>query len=115
MSLNTIIDSVGRNIIGVVTGETPETITLRNAAMIACTPTQNGQLQIQLIPLFLGELIKPDAKGNREYDFTYTKSQVAIGSNIIVDDRIVAQYQKLVETTFAKPNIEPKTVNLFTE
>ena len=52
----TIIDNTGRNILGTLANETDTEINILNPVMISVTP-QNGQFQIQLIPLFLAEFI----------------------------------------------------------
>ena len=48
----TIIDNTGRNILGVLSNESDTTLDILNPVMITVQP-QNGQFQVQLIPLFL--------------------------------------------------------------
>jgi hypothetical protein len=115
MSYITYIDSQGRNIIGVKNeqGSSKEATAIDNPVMIAVQP-QNGQLQVQLIPLFFAEFIKPNDKGDRDFTYTYNNSTIAIGSNFNVDDKIVEQYERIITTTFRKQVEQPaKVVKLF--
>ena len=80
----TIIDNTGRNILGTVANETPTEIDILNPVMISVTP-QNGQFQVQLIPLFLGEFISP-TNNERNFVYTYSKSNIAVGKNFTIDN-----------------------------
>lgn len=113
----TIIDQVGRNIIGVessqqVTGK----LSIENPVMIHVQPT-NGQLQIQLVPLFFAEFVKHSEKTNRRFAFEYDTSSIATGVGFEVDEKIIAQYERIIGATFNAPqqqeNAEPKVIKLF--
>lgn len=116
----TIIDNTGRNILGTVANETPTDIDILNPVMISVTP-QNGQFQVQLIPLFLGEFISP-TNNERNFTYTYSKSNIAIGKNFTVDVRITSQYDRIIEVTnkpkaasASAPDGKPEVVKLFDE
>jgi len=113
----TIIDNTGRNILGIVSEETDSTITLSNPVMISVQP-QNGQFQVQLIPLFLAEFIKGGGPNNRNFAFTYSKSNVAVGTGFDIDVRITSQYARIIEAANAvkvdaKTDTKPEVVKLF--
>ena len=126
MSYFTFIDSVGRNVLGVIEGSSigsavlpGNTITVKNPVMIAVQPN-NGQLQIQLVPLFFAEFIKPNGEDNRNYKFVFNLTSISYGVGFEVDEKIIAQYEKIVSATFNASNEppaveEPKTVKLFSE
>ena len=111
----TIIDTTGRNILGVLSSETTTELTIANPVMVLVQP-QNGQFQVQLIPLFLAEFIKNDPDTSRNFNFTFNKSNIAVGVGFSVDDKITIQYDKIIEATntTAKPAaVEPEIIKLF--
>jgi len=116
----TIIDNTGRNILGVLADETAETVDILNPVMITVQP-QNGQFQVQLIPLFLAEFIASDEKNLRNFTYKYNKANVAIGLDFNVDARITSQYDKIIENAnTAKPvaaapaaGAKPEVIKLF--
>jgi hypothetical protein len=115
MSYITFIDNTGRNIIGQLSSETPNTITVKNPVMVLVQPQQNGQLSVQLIPLFLNEFVKA-VNNSREFSFTFTKSSIAIGTDFSIDDRILSQYEKLLNSTARKQEEKgPEVIKLFDE
>jgi hypothetical protein len=91
----TFIDNAGRTLFGVKAAETDCTITVKNPVMISVQQQQNGQMAVQLFPLFFAEFIVP--KGDdRNSNFTYSKSSIAVGEDFEIDPRIVEQYDKVV-------------------
>ena len=76
----TIIDNTGRNILGVLSNDTKDTLDILNPVMITVQP-QNGQFQVQLIPLFLAEFISSDEKKLRNFTYRYSKANIAVGIN----------------------------------
>lgn len=112
----TIIDNTGRNILGVLSSESETEIKILNPVMISVQP-QNGQFQVQLIPLFLAEFIAPAQDGTRNFTYIYNKANVAIGTGFGIDARILSQYDKIVEAT-NKPKEQkasPEVIKLFDE
>ena len=53
----TFIDSVGRAIFGVNTSENDESITVQNPVMITVQQQEQGQMAVQLFPLFFQEFL----------------------------------------------------------
>lgn len=114
----TFIDNTGRNILAQKVGEITDTLVVENPVMILVQPQQNGQLSVQLIPLFLTEFVKPGADGSRNYKFVYQTSAVAVGTDFEIDDRVISQYQKIVEVAVKKPQTQqtsPEVIKLFEE
>jgi len=117
----TIIDSTGRNILGVLTYEDPNTLGLTNPVMITVQP-QNNQFQVQLIPLFLSEFIAYDDNTKRNFTYLFNKSNIAIGKDFSIDARIITQYQKVIETANTAKSApapdtagKPEVIKLFEE
>lgn len=116
----TFIDSAGRNIFGTTSEETDSTIKVENPVMILVQQQENGQMAVQLYPLFFAEFTQPDSNDKRNSYFTYNKTAIAVGSDFSIDPRIVEQYEKIINPTLV-PNTppagdqEPEVVKLFDE
>lgn len=113
----TIIDNTGRNILGLLGDETESTITILNPVMISVAP-QNGQFQVQLIPLFLAEFIQGGGPNNRNFSYTYSKGNIAVGVGFDIDPRITSQYSRIIDAANAvkqeaKGDAKPEVVKLF--
>lgn len=118
----TFIDNAGRTIFGEVAEENDISIAVKNPVMIMVNQQQNGQMAVQLFPLFFQEFVVPE-NDNRDNFFTYSKTSVAIGSNFKIEPRIVEQYKKIINPTLVPAadnnNInagsaeEPEVIKLF--
>jgi hypothetical protein len=119
---STFIDNAGRSIFGEVAAETPDTLQLKNPVMITVQQQQNGQMAVQLFPLFFQEFVQPDSENSRNNFFTYNKNNIAVGVGFNIEPRIVEQYTRivnpqLVPVTSDAPqgNEEPEVIKLFDE
>jgi len=93
----TFIDNAGRSIFGALAEATENAIKVQNPVMIGVQQQENGQLSVQLFPLFFAEFVTPAGDGeSRNNYFTYDKAAIAIGEDFEVDPRISAQYEKIV-------------------
>ena len=111
-SIKTIIDHIGRTVVGAVTNEDTKTITLFNPVIIHVQPdAQSGQLQVQSFPYIFMEFLKDKDQNN----WTFTKSAICT-SDVELDDRIITQYENInnpqppVQET---PAEEPEVIKLF--
>ena len=115
----TFIDNAGRSIFGINSSETDETITVENPVMIHVAQQENGQMAVQLFPLFFAEFVQPKEDESRQNFFTYTKSSVALGDGFDVDPRISEQYERIVNPTLvpagSSEGEESETIKLFDE
>lgn len=113
----TFIDSAGRNIFGESVEETDSSIKVGNPVMILVQQQENGQMAVQLYPLFFAEFIKPDASDTRYSAFTYPRSSIAMASDFEVDPRIVEQYERIVNPQLVPADevTDPEVVKLFDE
>lgn len=115
----TIMDHIGRNVIGTLTNETDNTITLSNPVIIHVQPNpQNGQLQVQSFPYIFMEFLTP---GTREKNnWTFHKSSISI-SDVELESKIVAQYNSInalptgsvSADESSAGNSEPEVIKLF--
>ena len=113
------IDNAGRCLFGEVASETDSSLEVKNPVMITVQQQQNGQMAVQLFPLFFAEFVEPSEENKRYNFFTYSKSTIALGSNFKIEPRIVDQYIKIVNPHLApvndQPQGEPETIKLFDE
>lgn len=105
----TFIDNAGRTLFGVLVSETDSSITVKNPVMISVQQQQNGQMAVQLFPLFFAEFVTPQGEEDRSNYFTYSKSSVAVGVDFEIDPRIVEQYSKVTNPTLV-PADQPDPV-----
>jgi len=109
----TIVDQIGRTVVGKVKEETETTLTLNNPVIIHVQPNpQNGQLQVQSFPYLFMEFIKGDKTKN---NWTFYKSAIAI-SDVELDDKIITQYNNIntpAPAAPAAPAAEPEVIKLF--
>lgn len=87
-----IIDHVGRNIIGKLVEETDSTVTIQNPVILHVQPQATGQLEVQTFPLFFFEFADKSERSKNAW--TYAKSNI-VTSNVVLDDRILSQYEKI--------------------
>ena len=95
----TFIDNAGRSIFGEVKEESKTLIDVKNPVMIAVQQQQDGQMAVQLFPLFFAEFVTDSDTTGRDTIFSYIKNNIAIGKEFNVDPRIVTQYEKVVNPT----------------
>ena len=115
----TFIDNAGRALFGEVSTETDSSLQVKNPVMITVQQQQNGQMAVQLFPLFFQEFVVPSDGDVRDNFFTYQKSNIAIGSDFNIEPRIIEQYQRIVTPQLvaadapANSNEEPEVIKLF--
>ena len=117
----TFIDNAGCSIFGINSSETKTSITVENPVMIHVAQQENGQMAVQLFPLFFAEFVQPGEDESRKNFFTYTKSSVALGEGFNVDVRIAEQYERIVNPTLVPAGTtqgegeEAEVIKLFDE
>tara|TARA_R100001163_G_C4938338_1_gene111292 strand:- start:82 stop:435 length:354 start_codon:yes stop_codon:yes gene_type:complete len=111
--IKTIVDHIGRTVVGKVQKEDTKTITLNNPVIIHVQPnSQTGQLQVQSFPYLFMEFIKGDDKSQNNW--TFYKSAVAV-SDVDLDDKILEQYENINKppSAIVTPDQEPEVIKLF--
>lgn len=91
--ISVFFDSMGRTIIGVVTGDTPTHITVRNPAILHAGLTNEGKIQVNLIPAFFREFL---SDWNSPIAFDYNINNIIRDtSGIQLDSSLVKQYEAM--------------------
>ena len=110
--IKTIIDHIGRTVVGTVTKEDTKTITLFNPVIIHVQPDPtSGQLQVQSFPYIFMEFLKDKDKNN----WTFYKTAICT-SDVDLDDRIITQYENINNPQppiQEAPAEEPEVIKLF--
>lgn len=93
-NLITFIDHIGRTIIATLVSQDKTTLTVKNPAIVHVQPTQQGQLNVQTIPLYFREFLGEKSK-NTGTVWKFNLSSVVLGVDIDNDPRLLDQYTKL--------------------
>jgi len=117
MELNTIItflDANGRIIYGKYVGEDGNYLRVADPAQIYVQPTQQGQLNVQSVPLFFKEFVK----NTDPIIWRFNRDNIVINENLQLDDRLITQYNGILAPRMQAPAAgtgEPKVIKLFDE
>ena len=97
----TFIDSIGRTVLAEEVNRTDTTVVVKNPAMINVAQAQNGQLQVQLIPLFFAEFIDVATRADGTL-WTYNLNNITLG-DVTIDGRLLDQYTRVFGAVSAAP------------
>lgn len=93
-NLITFIDHIGRTILAEQVESDKNSLTVKNPAIIHVQPTQNGQLNVQTIPLYFREFVGEKSRNNGT-TWKFSLDSIVIGLDIDNDPRLIEQYNKL--------------------
>ncbi len=103
-----IIDQIGRILLGVEAGQDETSLTLFNPIILHFQPAQNGQLELQVYPLFFFELL--DKSKRDQNNWTFNKSSITI-SDVEVTPDILARYDQ-INTPAVPIKNNPKVISI---
>jgi len=107
------LDQIGRTIVGEKVSVDATTLTVHNPAMINVNQLQNGQLQVQIFPLYFSEFLT-ESQRSKGTTWKFNLAQITLGTDVVVDQRLVEQYDRVVGNTAATPVVaEAPTIKLF--
>ena len=107
----TFIDQIGRTILGDFVEITPTQLIVKNPAMINVNQMQNGQLQVQLFPLFFAEFLAEPSRVNGT-TWKFNLNQITTTDDTIVDQRLQDQYDRVFGSKTAA-SVEAPVIKLF--
>ena len=112
--IKTIVDHIGRTVVGTLKKEDAKSITLFNPVIVHVQPDPNsGQLQVQSFPYIFMEFLKDKEKN----DWTFNKAAIST-SNVELDERITQQYENINNPNppiQQQAQEEPEVIQLFDE
>lgn len=106
-----------KSIIGQLVSENTKTLVVRNPASVHLQPTQDGQIQVQLFPVWFSELLSNDQRDTGT-EWSFSKNTITVSNKPIeLDDRLVQQYNRtfglVPEPKIVTPNDNDKVIKLF--
>lgn len=114
------LDTLGRTIIGKEGDSTTDKLEVINPAVLNIIPTQQGTMQVQIIPLIFRELL---ADKEADVAWTYRKSLITeCSKDTLLNTTILSQYQNVISPVpqaapetqnESKPSSKPETIKLF--
>jgi len=115
----TFIDHIGRTIIAEQHADSDKNkLVVKNPAIIHVQPTQQGQLNVQTIPLFFREFVSEQTR-NEGTVWAFRRDNIVEGVQVDNEPRLIDQYNKLFAGVVAgAPGVAPtaeKVVKLFDE
>lgn len=109
-NLTVFLDNIGRTIIGTLLKEDDSILSIENPALVHIQASpQNGQLQLQLLPLFFKEF---QADKSASTVWNYKKSTITTANPIEFLPQFQLQYSQLFSAPAAPPS-NPEVVKLF--
>jgi hypothetical protein len=115
MSKLIFIDQIGRTIIGEEQSREGGRLQVKNPCMINVNQLQNGQLQVQLFPLFFPEFLSDSSRSSGSV-FDFNLDNLALGVGVEVDGRLLEQYTRICNPPpTPQTNEEPPVIKLFDE
>lgn len=98
-------DTVSRTIIGEEVENTDKTLTVKDPAVLHLQPNpQNGQLSLQILPLFFKEFL---ADKSDDVNIVFNKSNITFIKDPVLDFKIIAQYEQIVNLASQSGPAEP--------
>lgn len=115
-NITVFINHVGQTILAEQIEDKASKLTVKNPAVLHVTPSQTGQLQVQLIPLFFKEFIDQKTR-NEGAQFTFSKDSI-VTSSVNLEPKIEEQYNRIFSPAPRAASNDGKdapTIKLFDE
>lgn len=113
MEITLFIDHVGFTIVGEKVKCENNTLEVKNPAVLQSAPNQQGQLQVQLMPVLFREFLETSVR-NEGVVFSYPIDRVVL-SNAKLDDRLKTQYEQMFSAMPTQPQGDSEVIKLFDE
>ena len=111
--LTVFLDNIGRTIIGKITNEDANVLSVENPALVHIQANpQTSQLQLQILPLFFREF---QADKGQPTVWNFKKANITTSEEIPFAVQFTAQYEQMFQVAPAQPQKEPEVIKLFDE
>lgn len=107
------IDHVGHTIVGEVLSSDGGKLKVKNPAILVASPNNNGQLTVQLVPVFFKEFVKTTVR-DEGVVFNYDLTKIVM-SEVELDERLLEQYVNMFRATQRVASNEAPVIKLFDE
>ena len=95
------VDNIGRTVVGETVLSNKTVLEVKNPAVIHVQPNQEtGQIAVQLIPFFFKEF---QAGGKSDSVWVFLKSNITLGKDLVLDDRLLSQYTNMFSAIQTPP------------
>lgn len=112
--ITAFIDSVGRVVVGRITKQTSDEVTVLNPGVVNIqVQPDNNQLAVQLLPFFFQEFTSQKSKTDGVH-WTFTRQSIVLSDDIELDDNIKQQYASIFEGAAPAAPAEPVEKELVT-
>lgn len=112
-NIKVFIDHVGHTIVGQIVDSNSKTTKVKNPAVLIASPNNNGQLSVQLVPLFFKEFIQIEKREDGSV-FNYNTDKIVL-SEIELEGRLIEQYVNMFQVAKKQETKEAPTIRLFDE
>jgi hypothetical protein len=95
------VDNIGRTIVGLENSKasTKTQLAVDDPAIVFVQPNpENGQIQVQVIPLFFKELMSEDTRQGH-VTWLFNKNALVTSDNLVVDEKLTTQYERVVNAS----------------
>ena len=106
------IDHVGHTIVGEILSSEGK-LKVKNPAILIASPNNNGQLTVQLVPVFFKEFVNITVR-DEGVVFNYDLGKIVM-SEVDLDERLLEQYVNMFKPTQRVESKEAPTIKLFDE
>lgn len=105
-------DSIGRTCYGRYVGETEDRVQIEQPALIMVIPGENGQGRIDILRLFLNELIEPNSEGEQTCVMAFERRNITT-IDVKISDALRTHYNTNVLGQAKQTEPEPEQIKLF--
>lgn len=112
-NIKVFMDHVGHTIVGEIVESTAFTTRVKNPAILLASPNNNGQLSVQLVPVFFKEFIDLEKREEGSV-FNYPSDKI-VTSEIALEGRLIEQYVNMFQTAKKTESKEAPVIRLFDE
>jgi hypothetical protein len=112
-NIKVFMDHVGHTVVGEVLESKGAKTKVKNPAILLAQPNSNGQLSVQLVPVFFKEFIQLEKREEGSV-FEYPSDKI-VTSEIALEGRLVEQYVNMFQVAKKQETKEAPIVKLFDE
>ncbi len=112
-NIKVFMDHVGHTVVGEILESNGSRTKVKNPAILLASPNSNGQLSVQLVPVFFKEFIQLEKREEGSV-FDYPSDKI-VTSEIALEGRLTEQYVNMFQVAKKQETKEAPTIKLFDE